>query len=68
MQTPQGFDAALLRRAYAGSDVAATDDAGLVERVGAKVRTIAGDPLAFKITTPLDLALARALTDPDTNE
>lgn len=68
VQTPQGFDAVLLRRAYARSDVAATDDAGLVEKVGAKVRTIAGDPLAFKITTPLDLALARALTDPDTNE
>jgi 2-C-methyl-D-erythritol 4-phosphate cytidylyltransferase len=68
VQTPQGFDADLLRRAYAGSEEIATDDAGLVERVGATVRTIAGEPLAFKITTPLDLALARALTDPDTNE
>ncbi|GAA4490336.1 2-C-methyl-D-erythritol 4-phosphate cytidylyltransferase [Rhodococcus olei] len=68
VQTPQGFDAALLRRAYDTTDVVTTDDAGLVERTGARVRTIAGEPLAFKITTPLDLALARALTDPDTNE
>ncbi|MFD4293525.1 2-C-methyl-D-erythritol 4-phosphate cytidylyltransferase [Rhodococcus sp. NPDC058505] len=68
VQTPQGFAAELLRRAYLAADTIATDDAGLVERIGARVRTIAGEPLAFKITTPLDLALARALTDPDTNE
>ncbi|TQF75077.1 2-C-methyl-D-erythritol 4-phosphate cytidylyltransferase [Rhodococcus spelaei] len=61
IQTPQGFDASLLRRAYAAADEAATDDAGLVERLGARVRTIAGEPLAFKITTQLDLALARAV-------
>lgn len=60
VQTPQGFDVALLRRANddAGD---ATDDAGLVERLGERVHTVAGDPLAFKITTPLDLVLARAL-------
>ncbi|MFH5231270.1 2-C-methyl-D-erythritol 4-phosphate cytidylyltransferase [Antrihabitans spumae] len=64
IQTPQGFDAALLRRAYeaASADDPATDDAGLVERLGERVRTIPGDPLAFKITTQLDLTLARALT------
>ncbi len=63
VQTPQGFDADLLRRAYAAAVEGdpATDDAGLVERLGERVRTIPGDPLAFKITTPLDLALARAL-------
>ncbi|MFD4183548.1 2-C-methyl-D-erythritol 4-phosphate cytidylyltransferase [Rhodococcus sp. NPDC058514] len=61
VQTPQGFTADLLRRAYEAADSLATDDAGLVERIGARVRTIVGDPLAFKITTPLDLALARAL-------
>ncbi len=63
VQTPQGFDADLLRRAYAAAldGDSATDDAGLVERLGERVRTIPGDPLAFKITTPLDLTLARAL-------
>ncbi|MFC7451408.1 2-C-methyl-D-erythritol 4-phosphate cytidylyltransferase [Rhodococcus daqingensis] len=63
VQTPQGFTADLLRRAYAAADSLATDDAGLVERIGGRVRTIVGDPMAFKITTPLDLALARALAN-----
>jgi len=61
VQTPQGFDANLLRRAYQDVDGDATDDAGLVERLGERVRTIVGEPEAFKITTPWDLALARIL-------
>ncbi|RVW06631.1 2-C-methyl-D-erythritol 4-phosphate cytidylyltransferase [Rhodococcus spongiicola] len=61
VQTPQGFDANLLRRAYRDIDGDATDDAGLVERLGERVRTIVGEPEAFKITTPWDLALARTL-------
>ncbi|WP_432278647.1 2-C-methyl-D-erythritol 4-phosphate cytidylyltransferase [Nocardia carnea] len=62
VQTPQGFSAAVLRRAYDHPEIA-TDDAGLVERLGIGVRTIPGDPLAFKITTPLDLRLAEAVLD-----
>ncbi|WP_083884848.1 2-C-methyl-D-erythritol 4-phosphate cytidylyltransferase [Nocardia thailandica] len=64
IQTPQGFAAELLRRAYA-TEHGATDDAGLVERLGVPVHTVAGDPLAFKITTPLDLRLAHALLAAD---
>ncbi|MEV6772711.1 2-C-methyl-D-erythritol 4-phosphate cytidylyltransferase [Nocardia sp. NPDC051030] len=60
IQTPQGFDARLLRAAYA-TDTQATDDAGLVELLGTTVLTVLGDPLAFKITTPLDLVLANTL-------
>ncbi|MFC9993182.1 2-C-methyl-D-erythritol 4-phosphate cytidylyltransferase [Nocardia sp. NPDC127526] len=60
IQTPQGFEAELLRAAYA-TGTQATDDAGLVELLGATVRTVLGDPLAFKITTPLDLVLANTL-------
>ena len=62
VQTPQGFEAALLRSAYehSGSFVG-TDDASLVEHLGTPVQTVAGDPLAFKITTALDLRLARAV-------
>ncbi len=60
IQTPQGFDAELLRRAY-DTEVGATDDAGLVERLGVDIATVTGDPLAFKITTPLDLRLAETL-------
>lgn len=63
VQTPQGFEADLLRRAYDAAPDHATDDAGLVERLGVAVHTISGDPLAFKITTPNDLLLARALTE-----
>ncbi|MGO4614342.1 2-C-methyl-D-erythritol 4-phosphate cytidylyltransferase [Nocardia sp. 2YAB30] len=63
IQTPQGFAADLLRSAYATEGIPATDDAGLVEKLGIQVRTIPGDPLAFKITTPLDLLLANAALD-----
>lgn len=66
VQTPQGFETALLRRAYgqfptSASTATATDDSSLVENLGVPVHTVAGDPLAFKITTPLDLQLARAV-------
>nr|WP_269781619.1 2-C-methyl-D-erythritol 4-phosphate cytidylyltransferase [Nocardia bovistercoris] len=63
VQTPQGFAADLLRTAYAAvsSGVRATDDAGLVELLGAGVRTVAGDPMAFKITTMMDLTLAETM-------
>lgn len=60
VQTPQGFTAELLRRAYR-SEAVATDDAALVELAGETVHTVIGDPMAFKITTPLDLTLATAL-------
>ena len=66
VQTPQGFRPDVLRRAHEaarGSSAAsrATDDAGLVEALGGEVVTVPGDPRAFKITTPLDLAMAEAL-------
>jgi 2-C-methyl-D-erythritol 4-phosphate cytidylyltransferase len=62
VQTPQGFEAALLRRAYQRAGGATvTDDASLVEHLGIPVHTVAGDTLAFKITTPLDLQLAQAI-------
>jgi 2-C-methyl-D-erythritol 4-phosphate cytidylyltransferase len=65
VQTPQGFSAQVLRDAHDAGDLAATDDASLVERLGVSVQTIAGEVRAFKITTPLDLVLARALLDAD---
>lgn len=62
VQTPQGFETDLLRRAYhRAAGAAVTDDASLVENLGTPVHTVAGDPLAFKITTALDLRLARAV-------
>lgn len=63
VQTPQGFATELLRRAYRSGAGAAgfTDDASLVEHVGGQVQVVEGDPLAFKITTQLDLLLAEAI-------
>lgn len=64
VQTPQGFSVDVLRKAYARAGSAAvTDDASLVENLGTPVHTVAGDPLAFKVTTPLDLRLARAVLE-----
>lgn len=63
IQTPQAFRRRVLEDAHA-SGAAATDDAALVERAGGRVRVVDGDRLAFKITTPDDLAVAeRHLSD-----
>ena len=62
VQTPQGFDYALLVEAHQAAfeaGVEATDDVALAERLGRPVLLVAGDPKAFKITTPFDLALAQ---------
>lgn len=61
VQTPQGFDLALLRRAFAAVPDATTDDAALVAALGVAVRLVAGDRRNLKLTTPDDLALACAL-------
>ena len=68
VQTPQGFAVAALVRAHElgaarGADeaLAASDDAGLVEAAGGRVVVVEGDPLALKVTTPLELALAELL-------
>lgn len=63
VQTPQGFDAALLRAAHARARAGgeqATDDAVLMEAMGLPVRIIPGEADNVKITTPEDLALLRA--------
>jgi 2-C-methyl-D-erythritol 4-phosphate cytidylyltransferase/2-C-methyl-D-erythritol 2,4-cyclodiphosphate synthase len=57
IQTPQGFNVEVLRRAHQASEDA-TDDAALVEALGVKVKTIAGEARAMKITNPEDLAIA----------
>ncbi|KGF24576.1 2-C-methyl-D-erythritol 4-phosphate cytidylyltransferase [Corynebacterium tuscaniense] len=69
VQTPQGFDLATLREAneaYFAADAmdfTPTDDASLMEWFGVAVSTVQGDPMAFKITTPIDLVLAQRITD-----
>ena len=61
VQTPQGFARALLERAHAAGLDALTDDAGLVEALGAPVLTIPGSDEGFKLTRPQDLLLAEAV-------
>lgn len=69
VQTPQVFEAALLRQAYeqitAGKvdPKAITDDAGLVESLGEKVYVVEGESTNIKITRPEDVHLARAILD-----
>ncbi len=57
VQTPQGFEAAALRAAHR-AEGEATDDAGLLERLGVAVCTVPGDARNVKITRPEDLELA----------
>ena len=63
VQTPQGFDAALLMRAYdaCAPDTSVTDDASLVEALGSPVYIVDGDEMNIKITTPSDLGRAEQL-------
>ena len=54
-QTPQGFIASELQRAYAVAGDDFTDDAALMQSQGKKVAFVAGEVEATKITTPDDL-------------
>ncbi len=63
VQTPQGFDRAVLVAAHdAAPSGDVTDDAGLVEARGGTVVVVDGADEAFKITRPWDLVLAEAVT------
>lgn len=64
VQTPQGFPRRLLDEAYARAEGEFTDDAALLASRGGTSVVVAGDPLAFKITTPWDLARAEQLLAP----
>ncbi len=57
VQTPQAFDAAVLRAAHEGGPEA-TDDAALVERMGGRVVVVPGDVRNIKITRLEDLPVA----------
>jgi 2-C-methyl-D-erythritol 4-phosphate cytidylyltransferase/2-C-methyl-D-erythritol 2,4-cyclodiphosphate synthase len=60
-QTPQGFTRDVLISALSMSDrVHATDESRLAELAGHRVTVVDGDERNVKITTPDDLALARA--------
>jgi 2-C-methyl-D-erythritol 4-phosphate cytidylyltransferase len=60
-QTPQVFDSALLREAFAraaADGFTASDEAALVERLGHNVHVVLGSERNLKITRPGDLEIA----------
>ena len=66
VQTPQIFDFDLLRGALKkakeeGTEI--TDDCSAVERIGMKVKIVAGDERNIKVTTPMDLKIAEMLME-----
>lgn len=66
VQTPQGFDFAVLRQAHervATLGLAVTDDAAACEALGAAVTLVEGAREAMKVTTPFDLVVAQALAE-----
>lgn len=63
VQTPQVFKSAIIREAFAASNGDVTDDAVLVERLGQRVGIFEGSQINVKITTSLDLAVARFLLE-----
>ena len=61
-QTPQAFSTKLLKEAFARAEadgVNASDEAGLVERMGHDVHVVLGSERNLKITKPADMELAR---------
>ena len=63
-QTPQVFRRQLLLDAYARRDnYQPTDEAELVERIGATVKIVTGSPFNLKITTMDDFRVAEHLLD-----
>ena len=61
-QTPQAFATKLLKDAFARAQqdgVNASDEAGLVERLGHDVHVVLGSERNIKITKPADMELAR---------
>lgn len=66
VQTPQVFDFDLLKGALKKAEqegAAVTDDCSAVELMGMSVKIVEGDERNIKVTTPLDLAIAKLLLE-----
>ena len=62
VQTPQFFQAKVLRKAYSQTfSPLFTDDASVVEAAGHKITLTEGEEQNIKITTPIDLTIAEAI-------
>lgn len=62
VQTPQAFQASMLRHAHAGAPEG-TDDATLVEAAGGTVVVVEGELRNMKLTVAADIGLADALLE-----
>lgn len=63
VQTPQGFRREILLQAYdkaAEENFLGTDDSGLVERLGIKIKVVTSDYRNIKVTTPEDIFIAES--------
>ena len=70
-QTPQAFSTKLLKEAFARAQadgVNASDEAGLIERLGYDVHVVLGSERNMKITKPSDMELARFYIDRERNK
>jgi 2-C-methyl-D-erythritol 4-phosphate cytidylyltransferase len=70
-QTPQAFATKLLKEAFARAQadgVNASDEAGLVERIGHDVHVVLGSERNMKITKPSDMELARFYAERETQK
>ncbi|NVN94816.1 MAG: 2-C-methyl-D-erythritol 4-phosphate cytidylyltransferase [Bacteroidetes bacterium] len=62
IQTPQCFNATLIKKAYNQDfDVSFTDDASVLEKTGEKINLTEGNQENIKITNPTDIIIANAL-------
>lgn len=61
VQTPQGFDTAVLRRAHEQVTGDAADDAELVAEAGGVIAYVPGEVTNIKVTVPADLRLVEAI-------
>ena len=60
-QTPQIFDASILRAAHQRVHETVTDDSSMVEAIGHPVKVFLGSYFNIKVTTPEDLIIAQAI-------
>ena len=66
VQTPQVFDFDLIRGALKQAELdkaEVTDDCSAVERLGMSVKIVEGDERNIKVTTPMDLKIAKMLLE-----
>lgn len=64
VQTPQVFSISLLKEAYKQEYTPEfTDDASVVETMGASVSLVEGNRENIKLTTPFDLIVANVLVE-----